>query len=123
MNTSNSATDDTAILHSARKKSRRKPLFSLDVALPALKDAFIMLRPDVQWKNPVMFVVEVGAILTLIYIVKALLGKPDSQVPLSYFITLDAWLFVTVLFANFATAIAEARGKAQAESLRRTRRD
>ncbi len=109
--------------HSARKKMRHKPLFSADTAVPALKDAFVMLRPDVQWKNPVMFVVEVGAILTLLYIVMALLGKTGSQVPISYFVALDAWLFVTVLFANFATAIAEARGKAQAESLRRTRRD
>ena len=108
---------------SARKTMRHKPLFSMDTAIPALKDAFVMLRPDVQWKNPVMFVVEVGAVLTLLYIVMALLGKSQSQVPISYFVTLDAWLFVTVLFANFATAIAEARGKAQAESLRRTRRD
>ena len=108
---------------SPRKKLRRKPLFSADTALPALKDAFVMLRPDVQWKNPVMFVVEVGAILTLVYIVMALFGKSDSQVPISYFVTLDIWLFVTVLFAIFATAIAEARGKAQAESLRLTRRD
>ena len=110
-------------VHSARKKMRRKPIFSMDVVAPALKDAFVMLRPDVQWKNPVMFVVEVGAVLTLVYIVMALLGKSESQVPISYFVSLDAWLFVTVLFANFATAIAEARGKAQAESLRRTRRD
>jgi potassium-transporting ATPase ATP-binding subunit len=102
---------------------RRKPLFSADTAMPALKDAFVMLRPDVQWKNPVMFVVEVGAILTLLYILTAVFGKSESRVPISYFVTLDAWLFVTVLFANFATAIAEARGKAQAESLRRTRRD
>jgi K+-transporting ATPase ATPase B chain len=108
---------------SRRKTLRRKPLFAADTAIPALKDAFVMLRPDVQWKNPVMFVVEVGAILTLVYIVMALFGKSDSQVPISYFVTLDIWLFVTVLFANFATAIAEARGKAQAESLRRTRRD
>jgi potassium-transporting ATPase ATP-binding subunit len=108
---------------SHRKKLRRKPLFSADVTIPALQDAFVMLRPDVQWKNPVMFVVEIGAVLTLVYIIMALFGKSDSQVPISYFVTLDAWLFVTVLFANFATAIAEARGKAQAESLRRTRRD
>jgi K+-transporting ATPase ATPase B chain len=108
---------------SARKTMRHKPLFSMDTAIPALKDAFVMLRPDVQWKNPVMFVVEVGAVLTLLYIVMALFGKSQSQVPISYFVSLDAWLFATVLFANFATAIAEARGKAQAESLRRTRRD
>src|ERR1700760_2123599 len=90
---------------------------------PALKQAFIMLRPDIQWKNPVMFVVEVGAFLTFIYLIQAAMGRSQSQVTLGYFVALDIWLFLTVLFANFATALAEARGKAQAESLRRTRRD
>src|SRR6202453_2210440 len=89
---------------------------------PALKQSFVMLRPDIQWKNPVMFVVEVGAFLTLLFVIQAAV-KGASLVPLSYFIQLDAWLFLTVLFANFATALAEVRGKAQAESLRRTRRD
>jgi K+-transporting ATPase ATPase B chain len=89
----------------------------------ALKQAFVMLRPDIQWKNPVMFVVEIGAFLTLLYLVRAALGASASQVSLAYFMALDVWLFLTVLFANFATAFAEARGKAQAESLRRTRRE
>jgi len=56
-----------------------------------------------------MFVVEVGAILTLLFIVQAVWGKVDSQLPITYFIALDVWLFLTVLFANFATALAEAR--------------
>ena len=90
---------------------------------PALKQAFIMLRPDIQWKNPVMFVVEVGAFLTLAYLIQALLGKSESQVSIGYFVALDVWLFLTVLFANFATGLAEARGKAQADSLKKTRRD
>src|ERR1700726_1784562 len=90
---------------------------------PALKQAFVMLRPDIQWKNPVMFVVEVGAFLTLAYLIQALLGKSESQVSTGYFVALDVWLFLTVLFANFATGLAEARGKAQADSLKRTRRD
>src|ERR1700726_3913000 len=90
---------------------------------PALKQAFIMLRPDIQWKNPVMFVVEVGAFLTLAYLIQAMLGKSESQVSIGYFVALDAWLFLTVLFANFATALAEARGRAQADSLKKTRRD
>jgi K+-transporting ATPase ATPase B chain len=90
---------------------------------PAIKQAFIMLRPDIQWKNPVMFVVEVGAFLTLLYLIQAFFGKSESQVSVGYFVALDIWLFLTVLFANFATAVAEARGKAQAESLRRARRD
>jgi potassium-transporting ATPase ATP-binding subunit len=90
---------------------------------PALKQAFVMLRPDIQWKNPVMFIVEVGAFLTLIYLIQACFGKSESQVSVGYFVALDIWLFLTVLFANFATAVAEARGKAQAESLRRARHD
>jgi K+-transporting ATPase ATPase B chain len=90
---------------------------------PALKQALIMLRPDIQWKNPVMFVVEVGAFLTLAYLIQALLGKSESQVSTGYFVALDIWLFLTVLFANFATALAEARGRAQADSLKKTRRD
>ncbi len=82
-----------------------------------------MLRPDIQWKNPVMFVVEVGAILTLLFTIQAALSESVSQVPVGYFVALDVWLFLTVLFANFATALAEARGKAQAASLRSTRAD
>lgn len=104
-----------------RKKVQR--LLEKETALAALKQAILMLRPDRQWNNPVMFVVEVGAFLTLLYIVEAAMGKGVSQSPISYFIWLDAWLFITVLFANFATALAEARGKAQADSLRRARFD
>jgi len=106
-----------------QRRIKGKALLERETALAALKQAFIMLRPDTQWKNPVMFVVEVGAFLTLLYIVEAAWGSEASEVPLSYFIWVDAWLFLTVLFANFATALAEARGKAQAESLRKTRRD
>jgi K+-transporting ATPase ATPase B chain len=103
------------------RRVRRLALFAPEVVRPALKQAFIMLRPDIQWANPVMFVVEVGAFLTLLFVIQAALGYSSSQVSISYFISLDAWLFLTVLFANFATALAEARGKAQAESLRKTR--
>jgi K+-transporting ATPase ATPase B chain len=98
-------------------------MFAPDMVRPALKQAFVMLRPDIQWANPVMFVVEVGAILTLLFVIQAAVGASSSQVPITYFIALDIWLFLTVLFANFATALAEVRGKAQAESLRRTRQD
>jgi len=105
------------------RRSRRAGLLEPDLVRAALKQSFVMLRPDIQWKNPVMFVVEVGAFLTLLFVVQALVVGSTSQVPVTYFIALDAWLFLTVVFANFATALAEARGKAQAESLRRTRRD
>ncbi len=105
------------------RRAKRKPLLERETALAALKQAFIMLRPDTQWQNPVMFVVEVGAFLTLLYILVGAWGGEASVAPLSYFIWVGVWLFLTVLFANFATALAEARGKAQAESLRKTRQD
>jgi K+-transporting ATPase ATPase B chain len=105
------------------RRVRARKLLEKETATVALKQAFVMLRPDLQWKNPVMFVVLVGAVLTLLYIVEAALGASSSQVSISYFIALDVWLFLTVLFANFATALAEARGKAQAESLKKARHD
>ncbi|MBV8134462.1 MAG: potassium-transporting ATPase subunit KdpB [Deltaproteobacteria bacterium] len=105
------------------RRSRAQALFAPELVRPAIVESFKMLRPDVQWRNPVMFVVEIGAVLTLLFVIQASLGMSSSQVPLSYFIALDFWLWLTVLFANFATALAEARGRAQAESLRRARRD
>ena len=107
----------------AVRRARRLDLFAPELVGPALKQAFVMLRPDTQWANPVMFVVEIGAMLTLLFIIQALVSISASQVPITYFIALDFWLWLTVLFANFATALAEARGKAQADSLRKARRD
>jgi potassium-transporting ATPase ATP-binding subunit len=103
------------------RRIRSRKLFEPELVRDALKQSFVMLRPDIQWSNPVMFVVEIGAVLTLLFIVQALVSTSVSQVPITYFVALDFWLFLTVLFANFATALAEARGKAQAESLRKTR--
>ncbi|MGA3085233.1 MAG: potassium-transporting ATPase subunit KdpB [Thermodesulfobacteriota bacterium] len=105
------------------RRIKRRGLLEKGPAIAAVKQAFVMLRPDIQWKNPVMFVVEVGAVLTLLFIVQKAWGGAASQIPIGYFIVLDAWLFLTVLFANFATALAEARGKAQAQSLRQARHD
>lgn len=106
----------------ARRQVKRS-LFERKIVYPAIKRAFVMLRPDLQWNNPVMFVVEIGTILTTIYIINMLISGSQSLAPTSYFVTLDVWLFLTILFANFATAIAEERGKAQADSLRQTRQE
>jgi K+-transporting ATPase ATPase B chain len=103
-----------------RRASRRHGLFAPPLLKAALRQSFIMLRPDIQWKNPVMFVVEVGTVLTLIYTVALLFGY-ESQASFGYLVALDIWLLLTLLFANFASALAEARGKAQADALRKTR--
>lgn len=103
----------------SRRASRRYGLFATPLLRAAFKQSFVMLRPDIQWKNPVMFVVEVGTVLSILFTVQAVI----SGGPWTYFLALDIWLFLTVLFANFATALAEARGKAQADALRKTRRE
>lgn len=112
------------IPHKATHRRIKRPkLLQKDITIEAIKKSFIMLRPDIQWKNPVMFVVEVGTFLIFIYILSTVWNDYQNHVPINYFIALGVWLFLTVLFANFATALAEARGKAQADSLKRTRRD
>jgi K+-transporting ATPase ATPase B chain len=106
----------------ARRMSRRYGLFAPELLKAALKQSFVMLRPDIQWKNPVMFVVEVTTVLTILFTIAALMGRGGAA-PVSYLIALDVWLFLTVIFANFASALAEARGKAQADALRKTRQE
>src|SRR4051812_19821738 len=105
-----------------RRQSRRQGLFAPDLLKAALWQSFVMLRPDIQWKNPVMFVVEIGTVLTFLYTIAKFCGY-ETMADMSYLLQLDLWLFLTVLFANFASALAEARGKAQADALRKTRQD
>ncbi|MBI5092542.1 MAG: potassium-transporting ATPase subunit KdpB [Candidatus Hydrogenedentes bacterium] len=105
-----------------RRASRSGGLFQPELLKAALGQSVLMLRPDVQWKNPVMFVVEIGTVLTLIYTVAKAAGY-ESAASLNYLVALDVWLVLTLLFSNFASALAEARGKAQAESLRKTRQE
>jgi K+-transporting ATPase ATPase B chain len=107
----------------ARRLSRRQGLFAPALLKTALTQAFVMLRPDIQWKNPVMFVVEVGTALSIAYTVAKAVDPAAYQPSLAYLVALDVWLFLTVVFANFASALAEARGKAQADALRKTRQE
>ena len=89
----------------------------------AVRDAFVKLDPRLQIRNPVMFVVFLGSILTTTLAVAAFAGA-TSQVGEPWFVVaIAAWLWLTLLFANFAEAVAEGRGKAQADALRATRRD
>ncbi|HWZ73577.1 MAG TPA: potassium-transporting ATPase subunit KdpB [Casimicrobiaceae bacterium] len=92
-----------------------------DLMKTALIDSFRRLTPRYQWRNPVMFVVYIGSILTTILWVQALGGKGEA--PAGFILAVTLWLWVTLLFANFAEAIAEGRSKAQAASLKSARKD
>jgi K+-transporting ATPase ATPase B chain len=99
------------------KKLKARPLFEGAIVRHAVIDAFVKLDPRQQLKNPVMFVVEVGAVLTTLIVLREFVqGQPSG-----FNIQIALWLWFTVVFANFAEAMAEGRGKAQAASLRKAR--
>src|SRR6185295_19169692 len=100
---------------------RARSLFDATIVRQAIVDAFRKVTPRRQVRNPVMFVVYVGSILTTLLWVQALVGTGEA--PGWFIFWVSIWLWFTVLFANFAEAMAEGRGKAQAASLRRARRD
>ena len=101
----------------------QKTLSMFDPALikPAIVDSFRKLSPVVQWRNPVMFVVYIGSLLTTLLWVQALQGHGEA--PAGFILAVALWLWFTVLFANFAEALAEGRSKAQAASLRNIKKD
>jgi K+-transporting ATPase ATPase B chain len=96
-------------------------MFDLTILRQAVIDSFRKLTPRRQVRNPVMFVVYVGSILTTLLFFQALFGKGEA--PAWFILAVTIWLWFTVLFGNFAEAMAEGRGKAQAASLRKARRD
>ena len=97
------------------------PLFERDIVKQAVVDSFKKLSPQQQMKNPVMFVVWVGSILTTLLFIQALTGKGEA--PAGFILAITLWLWFTVLFANFAEAIAEGRSRAQAAAMRSAKRD
>src|SRR5258708_4572816 len=101
-----------------RKQMPVSALFDPKIVLPAIGSAFAKLDPRTLMKNPVMFVLEVVTALTTIILIRDVVTG-GQQIGFEFQVVL--WLWFTVLFANFAEAIAEGRGKAQAESLRRQR--
>ena len=103
-----------------RKRMPVSTLFDAKVALPAIRDSFIKLDPRTLAKNPVMFVLEVVTLLTTVILIRDMLSGAD-QILFEFQIVL--WLWFTLLFANFSEAIAEGRGKAQADTLRQMRTD
>jgi K+-transporting ATPase ATPase B chain len=104
------------------KHNNSNKLFEPALVKEALKQSFIKLNPEAMWHNPVMFTVEIGTAVMLGVCIWILTGE-KSQGSLVYNAVIFGVLFITLLFANFAEAIAEARGKAQADSLRKTRED
>jgi K+-transporting ATPase ATPase B chain len=100
---------------------KTRSLFEPAIVRQAIADSFGKLDPRHQVKNPVMFVVWVGSLLTSLLFVQALLGAGEA--PAGFILSISLWLWFTVLFANFAEAMAEGRGKAQAASLREARRE
>ncbi|QHI97657.1 potassium-transporting ATPase subunit KdpB [Xylophilus rhododendri] len=102
----------------AEKAGPQLALMDRRLMLPALRDAFAKLDPRVQWRNPVMFVVYIGSMLTSLLWLHALQAPADVASPPWFILAVAVWLWFTVLFANFAEALAEGRSKAQAASLR-----
>src|SRR5438270_7930467 len=111
-------TDSTSLI--PKKLARSRPLFDPEIVGRAVRASFAKLNPITLLKNPVMFVVEVGAALTTIFLIRDIVAGAAG---IGFSVQIAIWLWFTVLFANFAEAMAEARGKAQADALRKTKTD
>jgi K+-transporting ATPase ATPase B chain len=112
---------ETAALPPRITPAPMRSMFERSFVMPAVWESFRRLAPQDQWRNPVMFVCYVGAIFTTLLFFQSVFGKGEA--PAGYIVAVSIWLWITVLFANFAEAIAEGRGKAQAAALRATRQD
>jgi len=110
--------DETTLL--PKKLVRARPLFDPEIVKRAITESFVKLNPLAVAKKPVMFVVEVGAAITTVFVVRDIVIGASG---LGFSVQIALWLWFTVVFANFAEAMAEARGKAQADTLRKTKTD
>ena len=115
---SNESNDPTELL--PKRLAHARPLFDPAILRRASKDSFVKLNPRALMKNPVIFAVEIGAALTTIFLIRDI---AIGAAGIGFTLQISLWLWFTVLFANFAEAMAEARGKAQADSLRKTKTD
>src|SRR6266545_4630322 len=106
---------------SMNTQTKKQTAYSREIYQRAIVESFIKLNPRRMVRNPVMFVVEVGSVLTTALWMQALAGQGEA--PIGFIGAISLWLWFTVLFANFSEAVAEGRGKAQAESLRKARQD
>src|ERR1700730_13265101 len=102
---------------------QRNATFNSDILIPALWQSVIKLDPRWMWRNPVMFVVEVGAVLTLILTISPTFFGGAAAATSGYNLLVTVILILTVVFANYAEAVAEGRGRAQAATLRKTKKE
>src|SRR5215467_1096602 len=102
----------------ATMKTQSQSLTDFSLLKRATKESFAKLDPRIQFKNPVMFVVEIGAVITAVVLIAGMFHHAPG---FGFNLQITLWLWFTVLFANFAEAMAEGRGKAQAETLRKAR--
>ena len=105
----------------SHSKDNRLSLFDPALVKPAVIDSFRKLSPRTQWRNPVMFVVYIGCILTTLLLIPAARGQGEAS--FGFILAITLWLWFTVLFANFAEALAEGRSKAQAASLKSAKKN
>ena len=103
-----------------KRLAHARPLFDPAILRRAILESFVKLNPMAVIKNPVMFVVEVGAFVTTVLLIRDI---AIGAAGVGFGVQIALWLWFTVLFANFAEAMAEARGKAQADALRKTKTD
>jgi len=110
-------------MNSSRRegRSQERSLFDRAIVTRAIGDSFAKLDPRWQARNPVMFIVEVGALVTTLFFVRDLIARGGKDA--GFDLAISLWLWFTVVFANFAEAVAEGRGKAQADFLRQTKTD
>jgi K+-transporting ATPase ATPase B chain len=103
------------------KETKKQALWNPQIVKRAIVDAFVKLNPRWMMRNPVMFVVEIGSVLTTLVFIRGIIKPVPGITSFAFELQITLWLWFTVLFANFAEAMAEGRGKAQAENLRRSR--
>src|SRR6202140_3640099 len=103
------------------KKTEQQAIWNWQIVKRAIVDSLIKLNPRSMMKNPVMFVVEVGSVLTTFQLIRGLVAPIQGVTNTKFELQITLWLWFTVLFANFAEAMAEGRGKAQADNLRKSR--
>lgn len=105
------------------KNNKSTSLFPKELVIESLKQSFVKLNPRTMFRNPIMFTVEIATVMMLVATVYTAVSGDKTQGSVGYNVAVFVILFITLLFANFAEAIAEARGKAQADSLRKTREE